>query len=158
MANIKPFMKCKISCSLWLILMYVKRCLLEVERSQKGHREAWVPPQLSSYLASICTHHQSPGKRHLHGQLCCAFNCTLLVTSARLLSQVSVLSLIINLFLSMPCKCMEAPTYTCIMPRQASSQSYFDLPFFPFCILIYWKLSPLTKSESEQRKRSLVIK
>lgn len=62
MANIKPFMKCKISCSLWLILMYVKHCLLEVERSQKGHREVWVPPQLSSYLASICTHCQSPGQ------------------------------------------------------------------------------------------------
>lgn len=62
MANIKPFMRCKISCSLWLILMYVKRCLLKVERSQKGHREVWVLPQLSSYLTSICTHHQSPGQ------------------------------------------------------------------------------------------------
>lgn len=160
MANVKPFMRCKISSSLWLILMYVKRCLLEVERSQKGHREVWVLPQLSSYFLASALTTSLPGRAcvpgYLHGQLCCAFNRTLLATSAVLLCQVPVLSLIINLFHSMPYKCMEAPTYTCIMPRQASSQSYFDLPFY---ILIYWTLyPPLTKSIWEQRKRSLVMK
>lgn len=145
MANIKPFMQCKISCSLWLILMYAKRCLLEVERSQKGHREAWVLPQLSSYLASICTHHQSPGQslcpRHLHGQLCCFQLCSPDHFCSAALSATGSISD----HQSLPLSALQmhgSPHYTCVVPRQAPSQSSFDLPFFPFYILIYWKLYP----------------
>lgn len=85
----QPLMKCKISCSLWLILMYVKHCLLGMEG-----KHGFYPNSFHIWPATALTT-PLPGRacvlRHLHGQLCCASNCTPLASSGMQLCQVSVL-------------------------------------------------------------------
>lgn len=133
MVNIQPFMIFKISCSLWLIFMYIYKALL----SRRVPEEAKVPNSLHVWLASAlttCLPDRACVPRHLHGQLCCALNCTLLASSRRLLCQVSVL-IIASSISSLKChiNAQKPPLTLGITPRQASSKDYYlHPPFFLF--------------------------